>query len=259
MNHKTKLIERIIPIEAINANAEYEKKPGVGPHPRSLHLWWAKRPHAAARAIIFCQLVDDPSSSPEIFLTIEDQNKERERLLKIASKLSDWKLSFDDDVMEDAKREILNSNGGILPTIADPFSGGGTIASEAQRIGIPSVCSDINPIPFLIGKTMVEYPWKYKNSLPMSVKSTQRTSYRFSDGLAADFRHYGDVLLDMFKARVSSLYPRVDLPKEFGSGKADVVCWLWAKTVASPDPSLSGLHVPLIKSMDLSTKKGSRV
>lgn len=259
MKHKIKLIERIIPIEAINANAEYEKKPGVGPHPRSLHLWWAKRPHAAARAIIFCQLVDDPSSSPELFPTIDDQNKERERLMEIAAKLSDWKLSFDDDVMKDAQKEILKSNNGEFPIISDPFSGGGTIAAEAQRIGVPSVCSDINPIPFLIGKTMVEYPWRYKDSSPRSVKSIQRTSYRFSDGLASDFRNYGNILIEKFKSRMAAFYPRVDLPKEFGSGKADVVCWLWAKTVASPDPALSGLHVPLIKSMDLCNKKGSRV
>ncbi len=257
--YKKKLIENIIPIEAINSNAEYEKKPGVGPHPRSLHLWWAKRPHAAARTILFCQLVDDPCANPDQFSTKEDQDIERARLMSIAERLSDWKNSYDEDLLEIAREEIEKSNNGKLPIISDPFSGGGTITSEAQRIGLRAISSDINPIPFLIGKTMIEHPAVFAGENPKNSAPKKRTSYQFSDGLSEDFLHYGEVLLKKFNSKVQGFYPRVTLPKKFGGGKATVVCWLWAKTVQSPDPALSGLHVPLIKSMNLSTKSGQRV
>ena len=108
--YKKKLIEVAMPLEAINANAEYEKKPGIGAHPRSLHLWWAKRPHGTARAVLFCQLVDDPSEHPDEFPTVEAQEMERQRLFLIAEKLSDWRNSFDENLFVLAKDEIKKYN-----------------------------------------------------------------------------------------------------------------------------------------------------
>ena len=90
-SQKKKLIEVAVPLEAINAGSAYEKLPGIGPHPRGIHLWWARRPHVACRSVLFAQLVDDPSSRPEKFPTADEQRAERERLFQIVEQLADWK------------------------------------------------------------------------------------------------------------------------------------------------------------------------
>ena len=121
MPYKKKLIEVAMPLEAINKASEYEKMPGIGPHPRSIHHYWARRPLTAARAVLFAQLVDDPSSNKQYFHNIEKQNEERERLFKIIEKLVDWKNSNNEELLSVARDEIVKSCGKELPRIFDPF------------------------------------------------------------------------------------------------------------------------------------------
>jgi putative DNA methylase len=155
--YKKKLIEVAIPLEAINKASAREKSIRHG-HPSTLHLWWARRPLAACRAVLFAQLVDDPSSHPDKFPTEEAQEEERQRLFKIIEDLVVWENSNDERVLERAREEIRKSCEGELPPVYDPFSGGGSIPLEAQRLGLPAYGSDLNPVPVLIGKAMIEFP-----------------------------------------------------------------------------------------------------
>jgi len=162
-NYKKKLIEVAIPLEAINKAAEYEKLPGIGPHPRGIHLWWARRPQGTCRAILFAQLVDDPSSHPERFPTTEEQDQERQRLLNITSRLADWKNSNNSDLLQLAEKEIRASCNIDDIEIVDPFSGGGSIPTEAQRLGLNTRGSDLNPVAVAIGKAMFGFPNRFRN------------------------------------------------------------------------------------------------
>ena len=161
MIHKKKLIEVALPLDAINKACAYEKMPGIGPHPRGLHLWWARRPLAAARAVIFAQLVDDPSAHPDLFPTKKKQEKERQRLFKIIEELVKWENSGNQSVINEARAEIDRSCDGKLPSILDPFCGGGTIPLEAQRLGLPAHGNDLNPVAVLITKALVEIPPRF--------------------------------------------------------------------------------------------------
>ena len=152
-----KLIEVALPLEKINAESAREKSIRHG-HPSTLHLWWARRPLAAARAVIWASLVDDPSSHPELFPTEADQNKERQRLFKILEDLVVWDNSNNEDVLNIAKAEIMKSTGNKLPALLDPFAGGGAIPQEAQRLGLKAIAHDLNPVAVLINKTMIEIP-----------------------------------------------------------------------------------------------------
>lgn len=128
-----KLIEVTLPLEVINAEAAREKSIRHG-HPSTLHLWWARRPLAAARAVIWSSLVDDPSAHPELYPTEETQNAERQRLFTILEKLVKWENSNDPEVLDAAKAEILRSTNNNPPALLDPFAGGGAIPLEAQRL-----------------------------------------------------------------------------------------------------------------------------
>ena len=165
MTYKKKLIEVAIPLEAINAASAREKSIRHG-HPSTLHLWWARRPLAACRAVLFAQLVDDPSSHPDQFPTHEDQERERQRLFAIIEDLVKWENSTNEEVLERARAEIRRSCGGVLPPVYDPFSGGGSIPLEAQRLGLPAYGSDLNPVAVMIGKAMIEIPPKFKDMPP---------------------------------------------------------------------------------------------
>ncbi len=215
--YKKKLIEVAIPLEAINAASAYEKMPGIGAHPRGLHQYWARRPLVACRAILFAQLVDDPSSHPDLFPTLEDQETERQRLFKIIEELVKWENSTNEEVLERARAEIRRSCSGTLPPIYDPFSGGGSIPLEAQRLGLPAFGSDLNPVAVLIGKAMIEIPPKFKNKHPMHPGIKERQFYRNAEGLAEDVKYYGEWIRERANERIGHLYPKVELPKEFGS------------------------------------------
>lgn len=255
--YKKKLIEVAIPLEAINEASAREKSIRHG-HPSTLHLWWARRPLAACRAVLFAQLVDDPSSNPDEFSTHEAQEAERKRLFGIIEELVKWENSTNEQVLEKARAEIRKSCGGKLPPVYDPFSGGGAIPLEAQRLGLPAYGSDLNPVAVTIGKAMIEIPPKFKDMDPVHPDAKERNSYRHAEGLAEDVQYYGERVRDMAKKRIGHLYPLINLPKDYGGGDATVIAWIWARTVPSPDPAFAKVHVPLVRSFDLSTKKGKR-
>ena len=255
---RRKLIEVAIPLDAINAASAREKSIRHG-HPSTLHLWWARRPLAACRAVLFAQLVDDPSSHPDRFPTREAVEAERKRLFEIIEELVKWENSANEEVLERARAEIRRSCGGELPPIYDPFSGGGSIPLEAQRLGLPAYGSDLNPVAVMIGKAMIEIPPRFKDREPVHPGAKERTHYRNAEGLAEDVKYYGEWMRERAFERIGHLYPKVDLPKEHGGGKATVIAWIWARTVPSPDPAFAHVHVPLVRSFDLSTKKGKEV
>lgn len=255
-NYKKKLIEVAIPLEAINAASAREKSIRHG-HPSTLHLWWARRPLAACRAVLFAQLVDDPSGHEDRFPTQQAQDTERKRLFGIIEDLVKWENSNNEEVLERARAEIRASCGGSVPAVYDPFSGGGSIPLEAQRLGLPAYGSDLNPVAVLIGKAMIEIPPRFKNNPPVHPGPRDRGFYRNAEGLAEDVKYYGEWLRERAWERLAALYPQVDLPKEYGGAKGTAVAWLWARTVSTPNPAFGGAHVPLMKSAWLSQVDGN--
>ena len=257
---KKKLIEVALPLEAINKESAREKSIRHG-HPSTLHLWWARRPLAACRAVLFASLVDDPSSLPEQFPTEADQDKERQRLFRLIEKLVLWENSNNRAVLDEAHAEILKSTGGHPPPIYDPFCGGGSIPLEAQRLGLEARGSDLNPVAVLITKALVEIPPKFANQPPVNPLAAQKMSgkgmWTGVRCLADDVRYYGHWMRERAFERIGHLYPRVKLPKEQGSGDARVVAWLWARTVLCPNPAC-GARMPLIRSFMLSMKPGKK-
>jgi putative DNA methylase len=294
VTYKKKLIEVALPLEAINAASSREKSIRHG-HPSTLHLWWARRPLAACRAVLFAQLVDDPSehvdtlladpktraaaeaelakrvhaweerqgdrsedavAAPKPTLSEVVADLERKRLFTIIEELVKWENSTNEEVLERARAEIRRSCGGELPPVYDPFSGGGSIPLEAQRLGLPAYGSDLNPVAVMIGKAMIEIPPKFRGMEPIHPGMPERNHYRNAEGLAEDVKYYGEWMRERALERIGHLYPEVDLPKEYGGGKATVIALIWARTVPSPDPAFSDVHVPLTSSFLLSAKKG---
>lgn len=253
-----KLIEVALPLEKINAESAREKSIRHG-HPSTLHLWWARRPLAAARAVIWSSLVDDPSSHPEKFPTEEDQNKERQRLFKILEELVVWENSNDERVLEAAKAEILKSTGGNPPALLDPFAGGGAIPLEAQRLGLEAHAHDLNPVAVTINKAMIEIPPRFAGKPPVNPDarvSTMQNGWARAQGLAEDVRYYGEWMKQEAYKRIGHLYPKVRVPHEQGGGEATVIAWIWARTVKCPNPAC-GCEMPLVHSFELSKKKGN--
>ena len=253
---KKKLIEVALPLEAINKASVREKSIHHG-HPSTLHLWWSRKPLATCRAVLFAQLVDDPSSHPDKFPNDEAVEAERKRLFGIIEELVKWENSTNETVLERARTEIRKSCGRKLPAVYDPFSGGGSIPLEAQRLGLPAYGSDLNPVAVMIGKAMIEIPPKFKDRTPVH-PGGRRTDYRNAEGLAEDVKHYGEWMREKAHQRIGHLYPQVDLPKEHGGGKATVIAWIWARTVPSPDPAFSDVQVPIASTFLLCSKQGKQ-
>ena len=252
---RKKLIEVAIPLEAINAASAREKSIRHG-HPSTLHLWWARRPLAACRAVLFAQLVDDPSGHPDKFPTKDAVDEERKRLFDIIEELVIWENSTNEAVLERARAEIRKGCGVDLPPVYDPFSGGGSIPLEAQRLGLPAHGSDLNPVAVMIGKAMIEIPPKFKDWEPVHPGTRDRNHYRNAEGLAEDVKYYGAWMRERAFERIGHLYPQVDLPNEHGGGKAIVIAWIWSRTVPSPDPAFGDVQVPIASSFLLSSKAG---
>ena len=294
--YKKKLIEVAIPLEAINAASAREKSIRHG-HPSTLHLWWARRPLAACRAVLFAQLVDDPSGYADTLLddpkvraqaeadlanrlkawgerkadahgnvpdapepTLEDcaADIERKRLFQIIEDLVKWENSTNEEVLERARAEIRRSCGGEMPPVYDPFSGGGSIPLEAQRLGLPAYGSDLNPVAVMIGKAMIEIPPKFKDMEPIHPGEPEagHGGYKNAQGLAEDVKYYGESMREKAFERIGHLYPKVKLPKAQGGGEATVIAWIWARTVPSPDPAFADVQVPIASSFLLSSKAG---
>ena len=258
MSMPKKLIEVALPLEAINAEAAREKSIRHG-HPSTLHLWWARRPLAAARAVIWSSLVDDPSAHPELYPTEEAQNAERQRLFGILEKLVKWENSNDPEVLAAAKAEILRSTNNNPPALLDPFAGGGAIPLEAQRLGLEAHAHDLNPVAVMINKAMIEIPPRFAGQAPVNPDSRTRldgaTGWQGAQGLAADVQYYGEWMKQEAFRRIGHLYPKVKVPHELGGGEATVIAWIWARTVKCPNPAC-GCEMPLASTFVLSKKKG---
>ena len=291
--HRRKLIEVALPLDAINAASRREKSIRHG-HPSTLHLWWARRPLAAARAVIFSQIVDDPSEDPERFPTEESRTRERARLFRLIEELVTWENTTNRTVLERARREILRSwrrtcsenrdhpnaaqlfDPKRLPAFHDPFAGGGALPLEAQRLGLEAHASDLNPVAVLINKAMIEIPPRFADRRPVHTTgagagSTPRATlidrdWKGAQGLAEDVRHYGGWMREEAEKRIGDLYPRVAVTsrmvrerpdlKEYEGRRLTVIAWLWARTVPSPNPAFSDVEVPLASTFMLSNKKG---
>lgn len=253
---KKKLIEVALPLEDINAASAREKSIRHG-HPSTLHLWWARRPLAAGRAVIWSSLVDDPSAHPEEFPTTEEQAAERRRLFNILRELVVWENSNDERVLEAAKAEIRKSMGDDLPPLLDPFAGGGAIPLEAQRLGLEAYAQDLNPVAVIINKAMIEIPSLFADKPAVNSKARgdlHNEGWSGNSGLAADVEYYGNWMKEEAARRIGYLYPKVRVPAGQG-GDGTVIAWLWARTVKCPNPACGGEAI-LVRSFDLSKKKG---
>ena len=336
MTQRKKLIEVALPLEAINKASAREKSIRHG-HPSTLHLWWARRPLAAARAVIFAQMVDDPSAyvdelrgdrkllrkaealfsarlkvwkeagalaqeakdsgvaapEPGPQPTLEDilADQERQRLFKIIEDLVLWENTTNEAVLQKARDEIWASwrracadnadhprakelfDRHTLPAFHDPFAGGGALPLEAQRLGLESHASDLNPVAVLINKAMIEIPPKFAGRPPVnpewqgkSAEEKSLASWRGARGLAEDVRYYGRWMRDEAEKRIGHLYPKAEITADMAKERLDlkpyvgqkltVIAWLWARTVKSPNPAFADVDVPLISTFMLSTKAG---
>ena len=290
-----KMIEVALPLDAINEACAREKQPGIGAHPRGLHLWWARRPLAAARAVIFAQLVNDPGTNIgrgfRYGMNKKDAAKERERLFKIISDLVQWGNTGNEIVLEQARVEIRRSwnevcelnkdhpqatelfNPNILPAFHDPFAGGGALPLEAQRLGLESYASDLNPVAVTINKAMIEIPPKFTGRPPIGPQLKSSKQFRLLDqewpgasGLAEDVRRYGYWMRNEAQSSIGHLYPKIKVTPEMANDRPDldqyigedlnVITYLWARTVRSPNPAFTNVEVPLVSSFILSSKAG---
>ncbi|GIX25479.1 MAG: hypothetical protein KatS3mg122_2710 [Caldimonas sp.] len=286
-----KLIEVALPLDAINEAAAREKSIRHG-HPSTLHLWWARRPLAAARAVIFAQMVNDPGYERHLGRGVNKQKAaaERERLFKIIEDLVQWENTNNEEVLERARAEIRRSwretcelnknhpqaaklfNPDKLPAFHDPFAGGGAIPLEAQRLGLESYASDLNPVAVTINKAMIEIPPRFAGRPPVGPipagekQAKLHEDWRGARGLAEDVRRYGAWMRAEAKKRIGHLYPKIEVTAEMVAERPDlkpllgqkltVIAWLWARTVKSPNPAFSHVEVPLASTFVLSSKAG---
>lgn len=288
-----KLIEVALPLDAINAAAAREKSIRHG-HPSTLHLWWARRPLAAARAVIFAQMVNDPGYQQgggfKYGVNKEKAEIERERLFKIIEDLVQWENTNNEEVLARARVEIVRSwretcelnkahpqaaelfNPDKLPGFHDPFAGGGALPLEAQRLGLESYASDLNPVAVTINKAMIEIPPKFAGRAPVGPRLAGDKQGKLSEdwsgarGLAEDVRRYGAWMREQAQQRIGHLYPKIEITAEMVAERPDlkpllgqkltVIAWLWARTVRSPNPAFSHAEVPLASTFVLSSKAG---
>jgi len=290
-----KLIEVALPLEDINIACAYEKMPGIGPHPRGIHLWWARRPLAAARAVIFAQMVNDPGYQQDSGFKYGVNKKEaeikREKLFDIIRELVKWENTNNEEVLNRAREAIRESwretcylnrkhpqaaelfNPDDLPAFHDPFAGGGALPLEAQRLGLESHASDLNPVAVMINKAMIEIPPKFAGQSPIGPipkgdkQQNLLEDWQGAKGLAEDVRRYGHWMREEAIKRIGHLYPKVKITDDIVTERPDlekykgeelnVIAWLWARTVKSPNPAFNHVDVPLISSYILSSKKGN--
>lgn len=303
-----KLIEVALPLDDINVASAREKSIRHG-HPSTLHLWWARRPLATARAVIFAQMVNDPGGERGYYAgkTKVQADAKREELFQIMRDLVLWENTNNEEVLGRARAAIAKSwretcalNPGkpgfdpeVLPAFHDPFAGGGALPLEAQRLGLHSYASDLNPVAVTINKAMIEIPPKFAGRAPVgpeieAERGTKKgTREAFPDwsgarGLAEDVRRYGAWMREQAQQRIGHLYPTIRITPELIAASAcpqrargtkdlknnsltglqsgqelTVIAWLWARTVKSPNPAFSHVDVPLASTFVLSKMKGN--
>ena len=286
-----KLIEVALPLDAINVAAAREKSIRHG-HPSTLHLWWARRPLAAARAVLFAQMVNDPGYERHLGRGVNKEKAtiERERLFRLIEELVQWENTNNEDVLERARAEIRRSwhevcelnknhpqaaelfNPDRLPAFHDPFAGGGAIPLEAQRLGLASYASDLNPVAVTINKAMIEIPPRFAGRAPVGPRVPGERQGKLSEdwrgarGLAEDVRRYGAWMRAAAEKCIGHLYPKIEITADMAAEREDlkplvgqqltVIAWLWARTVKSPNPAFSHVDVPLASTFVLSSKPG---
>lgn len=276
-----KLIEVALPLDEINEASAREKSIRHG-HPATLHLWWARRPLAAARAVIFAQMVNDPGYERNLGRGVNKEKAtiERERLFGILRRLVVWENLNDQILIAEARAEIKKSwletcelnkahpmadelfNPNKMPEFHDPFAGGGALPLEAKRLGLISTASDLNPVPVLINKAMIEIPPMFSGVAPIGpiphgqIQGKLEEDWFGSKGLAEDVQRYGIWMRDKAKELIGDLYPKARLPADMGGGEATVIAWLWVRTVRSPNPAYSDVDVPLSSTFILFGKTG---
>ena len=258
MTYRKKLIEVALPLDDINREAAREKSIRHG-HPSTLHLWWARRPLATCRAVLFASLVDDPSNRED--LTEAEQERERERLFDLIRELVKWENINNEYILEKARAEILKSTDGNPPPVLDPFCGGGSIPLEAQRLGLEAHGSDLNPVAVLITKAMIEILPRFTGQPAVNPDaqndSLRSQTWKGTDGLAEDIRYYGEWMRSEAEKRIGHLYPKVKIPKEQGGGEATVIAWVWARRVKCHNP-ICEARMPLVTTFWLSKRRGNK-
>lgn len=288
-----KLIEVALPLDAINVASAREKSIRHG-HPSTLHLWWARRPLAAARAVIFAQMVNDPGGERGYFsgMTKAQAQAKRDELFAIIEDLVKWENTNNEEVLSRARVAIRESwvetcklnkahpeaaelfNPEKLPAFHDPFAGGGALPLEAQRLGLESWASDLNPVAVTINKAMIEIPPRFAGYPPVGPRLADDKQGKLSEdwsgarGLAEDVRRYGAWMRAEAEKRIGHLYPKVEVTadmvverpdlKPYLGEKLTVIAWLWARTVKSPNPAFSDVEVPLASTFVLSSKEGKQ-
>jgi putative DNA methylase len=272
-----RLIEVDLPIRRISEHARREKSIRHG-HISTLHIWWARRPLAACRAVLCASLWPDPADPhcPEAFVdtarkamlawtpharqeklsaesrerfnaarkdrAVFDSPEElRMALLDFIADFANWDNSTDADYLATARtltqsaHEALGGLPGTRPLVVDPFAGGGSIPLEALRVGGDAFASDLNPIPVLLNKVILEYIPKYGRRL------------------ADEVRKWGQWIKEEAEKELAEFYPKDD-------DGATPIAYLWARTILSEDPGGGEIpvEVPLMRSLWLSKKPGNR-
>lgn len=247
---KKKLIEVALPLDAINDASAYDKMPGIGPHPKGVHKWWAPLPLPCARAVLFASVIDDP-----------DDEEQRESLLAILRTLVSKTALDDDRFFQRIRKMIDESCDGNLPTLVDPFAGSGAIPLEGQRLGLNAAASDLNPVAVLMNKALLEIPSRFRGRAAVNPEAQAKlgatSGWVGPSGLVQDIRYYGNWIRNEAINLIGNLYPRVSLPKEHGGGEADVIAWIWSRTVKCPNPAC-GAQMPLVRSFWLAQKQGRK-
>jgi putative DNA methylase len=284
-----KLIEVALPLDDINKEAAREKSIRHG-HPSTLHLWWARRPLAAARAVIFAQMVNDPGYDRKLGYGVnkDEAKKERDRLFALIKRLCQWENTNNAELLREARQEIWKSwreicalnknhpqadtlfNPEKLPPFHDPFSGGGSIPLEAQKLGLEVYASDLNPVAVTITKAMIEiphrflgYPSVFLGERKGRVQKLIEDEHPGLAGLTEDVLHYGSYVRDLAFAKIGNLYSPIQITSNLAKDRVDlkaligerltVIAWIWARTAKCENPAC-GLVFPLIKSLSLSKR-----
>jgi putative DNA methylase len=249
-----KLIEVALPLDVINRETARENYIYRG-NPSAIHKWWGQKPLGASRAVLFAQLVDDPSSQPRRFPTEASQTAERRRLFAIIERLAVWESSQDRAVLAEAEREIRRCYPNGIPTVVDPFCGAGTIPLEALRMGLQARGSDLNPVAVLITKSITQLPHAFADLPPIRGQEGELSGtaqWVGSQGLGADIRWYGRWIRGEASRRLAKAYPTAELNGE----PVTCLAWIWARTVTCPNPACRAT-MPLAQNFWLSRRKKS--